>query len=67
MLRFIGKEVYVGHVVHAGGQPETRLVSFDGDVKALERFLRFEDKPGRKKPDYYTRELVGVELLWRDV
>jgi len=63
MLRFIGKEVYVGHVFHANGQPETRMVSFDGDQEALERFLRYEDQPGQKQPDYFVRELVGVELL----
>ena len=63
MIRFIAKEVYVGHVVHAGGQPDTRLVSFDGDPEALEVFLRYEDKPGQKQPDYLVRELLGVELL----
>lgn len=63
MLRFIVKEVYVGHVVHAGGQPESRIVSFDGDQEGLERFLRYEDQPGEKRPEYVTRELVGVELL----
>ena len=63
MIRFIGKEVYVGHVVFAGGQAETRIVSFDGDQEGLERFLRYEDQPGNKRPDYLTRELVGVELL----
>ena len=63
MIRFIVKEVYVGHVVHAGGQPETRLVSFDGDQEALERFLRYEDNPRGKQPNYLVRELLGVELL----
>lgn len=63
MIRFVVKEVYVGHVVHAGGQPETRVVSFDGDQEALERFLRYEDQPGARQPDYCVRELVGVELL----
>jgi hypothetical protein len=63
MLRFIVKEVYVGHVVHAGGQPETRVVSFDGDQEALESFLRYKDQPKAKQPDYLVRELLGVEIL----
>ena len=63
MIRFIVKEVYVGAVVHAGGQPETRIVSFDGDQDALERFLRYEDQPNKKRPDYVSREIVGIELL----
>ena len=72
MIRFVVKEVYVGHVVHAQGQPETRLVTFDGDQEALERFLRYEEQPQRgtltpctigKQPAFLTRELIGVELL----
>ena len=61
MLRFIVKEVYVGHVVFAQGQPETRIVSFE-DTKELENFLRYRDKNG-KQPNYLTREIIGVELL----
>ena len=63
MIRFIVKEVYIGYVVHAGGQPETRLVSFDGDQEALERFLRYKDQSGEDQPENFTRELLGVELL----
>jgi len=40
MLRFIVRETDVAYVVYAGGRPQTRLVSFDGDHEALERFLR---------------------------
>jgi len=61
VLRFIVKEVYVGHVVFAQGQPETRIVSFE-DTKELENFLRYRDKNG-KQPNYLTREIIGVELL----
>lgn len=53
----------MGHVIHARGQPETRIVSFDGDQKDLERLLRHEDQPGEHKPDYVVREMVGFELL----
>jgi hypothetical protein len=63
MLRFVVKEVYVGHVVHAQGQPETRLVSFDGNLEELERFLRFKDGLNGGEIAYTTRQLVGVELL----
>lgn len=63
MLRFVVKEVYVGHVVHAQGQPETRLVSFDGNLEELERFLRFKDGLNEREKVYTTRQLVGVELL----
>lgn len=61
MIRFVVKEVYLGHVIHAGGDPETRLVSFT-DHESLEAFLRYEDQPGEKRPDHVTRQLVGVEL-----
>ena len=63
MIRFIVKEVYVGHVVHAQGQPETDITSFDGDIIALEKYLRYEDQPNKNKLDYVTRELIGIELL----
>lgn len=63
MIRLIVKEVFVGHVVHADGQPETRIVSFDDDLVGLERFLRYKDELGEKKPDYTVRELLGIELL----
>lgn len=63
MLRFIVKEVYVGHVVHASGQPETTIKSFDGDLVELEKYLRYWDQRDGKRPDYLTRELIGVELL----
>lgn len=63
MLRFVVKEVYVGHVVHANGMPETHIYTIDGDIAALENLLRYADQPKGERPDYLTRELVGVELL----
>ena len=62
MIRFIVREVYVGHVVHAQGQPETAIRTFDGDLSGMEDFLRYNDQP-KGRPDYVTRELIGVELL----
>lgn len=64
MLRFIAKEVDVSAVVHAGGQPDTRIVSFDGNQEGLELFLRYDDvDPDSRFKQYISRELVGVELL----
>jgi len=63
MIRFVVKECYTGHVIHAGGITETRIVTFDGDQEGLERFLRFEDQPEGERSDYLVRDLVGVELL----
>lgn len=66
MIRFIVKEVYVGHVVHAGGMPETHTYTIDGDVPRLEELLRYADQPGQKQPDYCVRELIGAELIDTD-
>jgi len=63
MIRFIVKEVYVGHVLYANGQPETKIVSFDGDQEGLERFLRYKDCKGEKQPEFTVRELIGVEFF----
>ena len=62
MIRFIVREVYVGHVVHAGGQPSTRIYSIDGDLKKLESILRLKDLPEGSDRSYCTRELLGIEL-----
>ena len=62
MLRFVVKEVYVGHVVYANGQPETTIKTFDGDIDGLEKYLRYTDQTDNKH-DYLTRELIGVELI----
>lgn len=61
MIRFIGKEVDIAPVVHAGGQPQVTHRSFDGDIAALERWLWYTDLTGDHK--YTSRELVGIELL----
>ena len=63
MIRFITRETYLGHVIHAGGNPEIRLLSFDGSIEKLECFLRYEDHPGEKRNAEYLRELIGIELL----
>ena len=62
MIRYLAKETYYGHVAHAGGTPEVTYVTYSGDAEALERFLRYEDQPDEKRPDYFVRELLGVEL-----
>lgn len=61
MIKLVVKEVYLGHVVFAGGQPETRIISFD-NLTEIEAFLRYKDQENGKRPDYLTRELIGVEL-----
>lgn len=66
MIRFIVKEVEVSHVVHAQGQPETTIYTIDGDLLRLELLLRYADKPGGLRPQFCTRELVGVELIAGD-
>jgi hypothetical protein len=63
MLRFIVRQVYVGHVVFAGGEPEINHRTIDGDIMELENYLRYTDQAEGKRPDYLTRELVGVELI----
>jgi len=64
MLRFICREVYVGHVVHAQGQPEVTWETFDAiNLPELEGWLRYKDQPNGTRPDYLTRECVGVEVI----
>ena len=63
MIRFVVKEVYVGYVVYANGQPETKVVTFDGDQENLERFLRYKDCKDGKQPEYTVRELIGIEFI----
>ena len=62
MLRFIAQEIDVGAACNVGGPIEKRLRTFDGDIVALEAFLRYSETEGRK-PDYITRELIGVEIV----
>ena len=66
MIRFIVREVYVGHVVHAHGQPEITIKTFDGGLDGLESFLRYKNRP-EGRPEYMIRELIGIELLPTDV
>lgn len=63
MLRFIVRESYYGHVVHAGGYPEFKTSTIDNDIKKLESFLLFGDVGGKDKWPDYVRELIGVEIL----
>lgn len=63
MIRFVVKEVYVGHVVFANGMLETHIYTIDGDLARLEDLLRYKDQPDQNMREYLTRELVGVELL----
>ena len=62
MLRFIAHEIDVGAACNVGGPIEKRLRTFDGDVAALEAWLRFGETEGRK-PEYVSRELIGVEIV----
>ena len=62
MIRFVVREVFVGHVVFVQGQPEISIKTFDDDLNGMESFLRYKDH-ANGRPDYLTRELVGIELL----
>ena len=63
MIRFIVKEEYSGHAVNVGGQIETTITTFDGDILGLENYLRYKDQKNGQRSEYLTREFVGIELI----
>jgi len=66
VIRFIIKTADVGEAIYAGGNVITRTKSFDVDCPELEAHLREHRKAEQEakgNPLYWSRELVGYELL----